>query len=64
MWLRLIIGGFFSALGISLLISVGITPMAARCVRFYGTVALVILVPALLVFAKGLKELAARRRRL
>jgi hypothetical protein len=37
-------------------------PLAAGCIRFSGTVALVILVPGLLVFAKGLKEVAARRK--
>jgi hypothetical protein len=63
MWLRLIVGGFFAALGIALLISVGLTPISSRCVRFYGAIALLMGVPGLLVFAKGLKELASLRRR-
>jgi hypothetical protein len=64
MWLRLIVGGFFAAVGISLFISVCITPISPRCVRFYGAIALLIGIPAILVFAKGLKELAGLRRRM
>ncbi len=63
MWPRLIIGGFLTALGLSLFISVCITPIAARCARFYGSLALVMLLPGLYFFVKGLKELASRVRR-
>jgi hypothetical protein len=63
MWPRLIIGSFLTALGISLFISVCITPIAARCARFYGGLALVILLPGLFFLVKGLKELARRRKR-
>ena len=63
MWPRLIIGGFLTALGISLFISVCITPISPRCTRFYGGLALAILLPGLFFFVKGLKELARRRKR-
>jgi hypothetical protein len=63
MWPRLILGGFLTAVGLSLFISVCITPIAARCARFYGLLALVILVPGLFFFVKGLKELARRVKR-
>jgi len=63
MWPRLIIGGFLTALGISLFISVCITPIAPRCARFYGGLALVILLPGLFFFVKGLKKLARKGRR-
>jgi hypothetical protein len=63
MWPRLILGGFFTAVGLALFISVCITPIAAKCARFYGGLALVILVPSLLVFVKGLKEMGRRVRR-
>jgi hypothetical protein len=63
MWPRLIIGGFLTAVGISLLISVCITPIAPRCLRFYGGLGLVILLPGLVFFVKGLKEFAKRVRR-
>jgi hypothetical protein len=63
MWLRLIVGGFFAAVGISLFISVCITPISPRCVIFFGAIALLIGIPGLMVFVKGLKELASLRRR-
>jgi hypothetical protein len=63
MWPRLIIGSFLTALGISLFISVCITPISPRCTRFYGGLALVILVPGLFFLVKGLKELARRGKR-
>ncbi len=63
LWLRLILGGFFAAVGISLFISVCTTPIAARCARFYGSVALLLGSPGLLLFIKGLKELASTVRR-
>jgi hypothetical protein len=63
MWPRLIIGGFFTAVGLSLFLSVCITPIAAKCARFYGGLALVILVPSLFFLVKGLKELGRRVKR-
>jgi hypothetical protein len=63
MWPRLILGGFFTAVGLALVISVCITPIAAKCARFYGGLGLVILVPSLYVFVKGLKELGKRVKR-
>jgi hypothetical protein len=63
MWSRLIIGGFLTAVGISLLISVCITPIAPKCAKFYGGLALVILVPSFIFFFQGLKELYRRVRR-
>ena len=57
-WLRLILGGFFSAVGLALLISVCLTPVAPGCARFYGGMALLLGIPGLLLFIKGLKELA------
>ena len=63
MWPRLIIGGFFTAVGLALFISVCITPIAAKCARFYGTLALVILAPSLYFFVQGLKELGKRVKR-
>jgi hypothetical protein len=59
MWPRLILGGFLSAVGISLFISVCITPIASQCARFYGGLALAILIPGLTFFIKGLKGYAA-----
>jgi hypothetical protein len=58
-WLKLILGGFFAAVGIALFISVCLTPIAPGCVRFYGGMALLLGIPGLLLFIKGLKELAA-----
>ncbi len=63
MWPRLIMGGFFTAVGLSLFISVCITPIGAKCARFYGGLALVILAPSLFFFVQGLKEFAKRMRR-
>jgi hypothetical protein len=63
MWPRLIIGGFLTAVGISLFIAVCITPIAARCAWFYGGLALVILGPSLFSFLKGLKEFSRRVKR-
>jgi hypothetical protein len=63
MWPRLIIGGFLTAVGISLLISVCITPIAPKCAKFYGGLALVIMVPSFIFFFQGLKELSKRVRR-
>jgi hypothetical protein len=63
MWLRLIVGGFCAAVGISLFISVCITPISPRCVRFYGSIALLLGLPGIFVFVKGLKELAGTVRR-
>ncbi len=57
-WIRLILGGFFAAVGIALFISVCITPIAPRCARFYGGMALLLGIPGLFLFIKGLKELA------
>ena len=58
-WLRLILGGFFAAVGSALFISVCTTPIAARCARFYGGMALLLGIPGLLLFVKGLRELAS-----
>jgi hypothetical protein len=63
MLMRLILGGFFAAVGLALFISVCITPIAPRCVRFYGGIALLLGIPGLLVFVKGLKDLASTVRR-
>jgi len=63
MLIRLIMGGFFAAVGIALFISVCITPIAPRCVRFYGSIALLLGLPGMFVFVKGLKELASTVRR-
>ncbi len=63
MWLRLLIGGFFAAVGISLFISVCITPISPRCVRFYGGIAVLLGLPGLFLFVKGLKELTNTVRR-
>ena len=57
-WLRLILGGFFAAIGIALFISVCLTPIAPGCVRFYGGMALLLGIPGLLLFVQGLRELA------
>jgi len=57
-WIRLILGGFFAAIGIALFISVCITPIAPGCVRFYGGMALLLGISGLFLFVTGLKELA------
>ena len=57
-WIRLILGGFFAVVGIALFISVCLTPMAPGCVRFYGGMGLLLGIPGLFLFIKGLKELA------
>ena len=62
-WFRLILGGFFAAVGIALFISVCLTPIAPSCVRFYGRMALLMGLPGLLLFIKGLRELASVVRR-
>jgi hypothetical protein len=63
MWLRLIGGGLVMAVGLALFISVGVTPIAPGCARFYGTLGLALLIPGLVFFAKGLKEYAGWVRR-
>jgi hypothetical protein len=55
MWPRLILGGFLSVVGISLFIAVCITPISPQCTRFYGGLALAMLIPGLTFFVKGLK---------
>lgn len=63
MWPRLIIAGFMTAVGLSLFVSVLITPIAAKCARFYGGLGLLVLVASCPFFFKGLEELADKRRR-
>ena len=55
MWLRLIGGGFLAALGLSLFISVCVTPISPKCTRFYGTLAVALFIPGLVFFLKGFK---------
>ncbi len=62
MWLRLILGGFFAAVGLALFISVCVTPITPRCVGFYGGMALLLGLPGLVLFVRGLKELAGMVR--